>query len=73
MWRDAQAEHRFNASDEMDMDRTDICNESKSDLRASYADWPIEFGISLMALSALLSILKRHRPVLPKDERTKTT
>lgn len=53
-----KAEHRFNDLDEMDMDHTDACGESTSDLRASLADWAIEFGISLMALSGLLSILK---------------
>lgn len=63
-----EAEHRFDDSDEMDMDRTDTCSESTSDLRASLADWAIEFG--MMALSALLSILKLHHPFLPKDGRT---
>lgn len=57
-----EAEHRFDDSDEMDMDHRDACSESTSDLRASLADWAIEFGITLMALSALLSILKRHHP-----------
>ena len=60
MW----AEHRFDSGDEMDNSSTD------TDLRSSLADWAIEFGISLIALSALLSILKIHHPFLPKDGRT---
>lgn len=65
-----EAEHRFDDSDEMDMDHTDACRESTSDLRAALADWALEFGISLIALSALLSILKHDYPFLPKDGRT---
>lgn len=63
------AQQRCDDSDEMDMDHTDACSDS-SDLKASLANWAIEFGISLMALSVLLSILKRHHPFLPKDGRT---
>ena len=52
------------------MDHRDACSESDRDLGSSLADWAIEFGISLMALSALLFILKPHHPSLPKDGRT---
>lgn len=40
------------------------------DLQSSLEGWAIEFGISLIALSALLSILKIYHPSLPKDGRT---
>ncbi|XP_038554925.1 uncharacterized protein LOC119888442 [Micropterus salmoides] len=46
------------------------CSHSDGDLRSSLADWAVEFGISLIALSALLSILKICHPSLPKDGRT---
>lgn len=65
-----EAEYRFDDSDEMDMDYTDACSESTSDLGASLVDCAIEFSISLTALSAILSILKHHHPFLPKDGRT---
>ena len=45
-------------------------NQSNGDLQSSLADWAVEFGISLIALSALLSILKIFHPSLPKDGRT---
>ena len=65
-----EEEHRFDDFDEMDLDYRDACSESDRDLGSSLADWAIEFGISLMALSALLFILKPHHPSLPKDGRT---
>lgn len=37
-------------------------SQSDGDLRNSLADWAVEFGISRMALSALLSILKIYHP-----------
>ncbi|XP_037394010.1 uncharacterized protein LOC119263270 [Pygocentrus nattereri] len=43
---------------------------SHSDLRSSLSDWAVEFGVSLVALSALLSILRVHHPFLPKDGRS---
>lgn len=46
------------------------CSQRDSDLQSSLADWAIEFGISLIALSALLTILKVHHSSLPKDGRT---
>ena len=65
-----EEEHRFDDSDEMDLDHRDACSESNHDLGSSLADWAIEFGISLMGLPALLSILKPYHPSLPKDGRT---
>lgn len=54
-------------------DLTDLgeqCSEMGGDLQSSLADWAIEFGISLIALTALLSILKIYHSPLPKDGRT---
>lgn len=48
------------------MDHTESCT-GRVDLMFALADWAIEFGISLVALSALLSILKVHHSSLPKD------
>lgn len=44
--------------------------DDTGDLASRLRDWAIQFGISLIALSALLSILKVHHPSLPKDART---
>ncbi|GAA6097849.1 uncharacterized protein si:dkey-242h9.3 [Tachysurus ichikawai] len=46
------------------------CSQRESDLQSSLADWAIEFGISLIALSELLTIFKVHHSSLPKDKRT---
>lgn len=49
------------------------CNDASSvasdpkNLLGSLADWPLRFWVSLVALSALLSILRVHFPFLPKD------
>lgn len=40
------------------------------DLRSSLKGWALKYGISLIALSALLAILKVHFPMLPKDGRS---
>ena len=42
----------------------------KDDFAGCLRDWATHFGVSLIALSALLSILKPHHPSLPKDART---
>lgn len=42
----------------------------KDGLMGCLRDWATHFGVSLTALSALLSILKAHHPSLPKDART---
>lgn len=42
----------------------------ESDLRRSITDWALRFGVSLIALSALLAILRVHLPFLPKDGRS---
>lgn len=51
-----------------DDDRNDV--DDTRDLASCLRDWSTQFGISLIALSALLSILKVHHPSLPKDART---
>lgn len=45
------------------------CPKTSNRLASCLRDWSTQFGISLIALSALLSILKVH-PSLPKDART---
>lgn len=40
------------------------------DLSTALSDWAVEYGVSLVALSALLCILRVHHPFLPKDGRT---
>lgn len=42
----------------------------KDDLAGCLRDWATHFGVSLITLSALLSILKAHHPTLPKDAKT---
>ncbi|KAL7391540.1 hypothetical protein ABVT39_010736 [Epinephelus coioides] len=51
-----------------DDDRNDV--DDARDLASCLRDWSRQFGISLIALSALLFILKVHHPSLPKDART---
>ncbi|KAL0151586.1 hypothetical protein M9458_053103 [Cirrhinus mrigala] len=58
------------ASVEDQSDLGEPCSQRDSDLQSSLADWAIEFGISLIALSAPLTILKVHHSSLPKDGRT---
>lgn len=53
-----------------DEDTYDESGEVPVDLAACLKDWETHFGISLIALSALLCILKAHHPFLPKDART---
>lgn len=36
----------------------------------SLANWSVQFGVSLVALTALLSLLRLYHPELPKDART---
>ncbi|XP_047670227.1 uncharacterized protein LOC125138348 [Tachysurus fulvidraco] len=58
------------ASGEDHSDLGEPCSQRESDLQSSLEDWAIEFGISQIALSALLTILKVHHSSLPKDGRT---
>ncbi|KAA0721204.1 hypothetical protein E1301_Tti021589 [Triplophysa tibetana] len=39
-------------------------------LAESLANWAVQFGVSLVALSALLTLLRLYHPELPKDART---
>lgn len=36
----------------------------------SLANWSVQFGVSLVALTALLSLLRLYHPELPKDAQT---
>lgn len=65
---DKEVHEEAAASVEDQSDLRDPC--SQRDLQCSLVDWAIEFGISLIALSALLTILKVHHSSLPKDGRT---
>ncbi len=67
---DKEVHEKTAASVEDLPDLGEQCSEMDGDLQSSLADWAIEFGISLIALSALLSILKIYHPSLPKDGRT---
>lgn len=68
---DDEEVHEKTAASVKDLpDLGEQCSEMDGDLQSSLADWAIEFGISLIALSALLSILKIYHPSLPKDGRT---
>ncbi len=67
---DKEVHEKTAASVEDLPDLGEQCSEMDGDLQSSLADWAIEFGISLIALSALLSILKIYHPSLPKDRRT---
>ena len=40
------------------------------DLCDSLSQWAVRFGVTLVALSALLCILRKYHPTLPKDGRT---
>lgn len=42
----------------------------EGDLVSCLAGWAVSYGISLIALSALLALLRIHFPSLPKDART---
>ncbi|XP_076854932.1 uncharacterized protein LOC143509924 isoform X2 [Brachyhypopomus gauderio] len=55
---------------EIESETSEDEDSSPSDLRSSLSDWAVEFGVSLVALSALLSILRVHHPFLPKDGRS---
>lgn len=45
--------------------------ESPTDSFKGYlVNWALEYGITLVALTALLPILRFHHPTLPKDART---
>lgn len=72
-----------NTFDRVDVDIYDLPQCSSSDLseseeegvepcslKDSICSWALTFGISLVALTALLSILRFYHPDLPKDART---
>lgn len=55
-----------NTNSSYDCSNTGKTND-KSDLRSSITDWALRFGLSLIALSALLAILRVQFPFSPKD------
>lgn len=55
---------------ESDDDGSDDVGTPSPDLASQLSDWAIQFGVSLCALSALLSILRVHHTFLPKDGRS---
>lgn len=60
--------------DEVDDDVEDKVDEVECppdhSLIGSLVYWAFEFGITLVSLTTLLSILRFHHPTLPKDTRT---
>nr|XP_055061186.1 uncharacterized protein LOC129444502 isoform X1 [Misgurnus anguillicaudatus] len=56
----------------LDSDRDDSegPSEHRPDLADDLVNWALEFNITMVALSALLSILHFHHPNLPRDGRT---
>ncbi|CAL8254935.1 unnamed protein product [Arctogadus glacialis] len=78
----ADAFGSFEDFSEEDMDFDDVycdgdgtCPDSEPDvpspsLSDNIANWAVRFGISMFALTALLSILNITHPTLPKDGRT---
>ena len=65
------------SEEDMDFDDGDgtTCSDSEPDvpspsLSDNIANWAVRFGISMVALTALLSILNITHPNLPKDGRT---
>ncbi len=57
--------------EESDSDRdTDETVDQSCNLGASLHNWALTFGVSLVALTALLGLLRLYHPDLPKDART---
>lgn len=48
-------------------------NTSDNSLNSSLCDWAVNFNVSLVALTALLTILRMYHPFLPKNARTLLT
>lgn len=53
-----------------DKDTDDEAVDQSCDLGASLHNWALTFGVSLVALTALLGLLRLYHPDLPKDART---
>ncbi|KAL1279610.1 hypothetical protein QQF64_026283 [Cirrhinus molitorella] len=60
---------------EPDSESESECVDEPVSLVESLANWAVQFGVSLVALTALLSLLRLYHPDLPKDARSilKTT
>lgn len=67
---DAYESEEEAASDSEESSDDDSGRFSCDDLANSLSGWAVRFGVSLVALTALLSILKVHHPFLPKDGRS---
>lgn len=68
---DASDSDFYRDCDDFDDDDNDAGEESvKHDLADDLVDWALKYNITMVALTALLSILKVHHPNLPKDART---
>ncbi|KAL2102315.1 hypothetical protein ACEWY4_001483 [Coilia grayii] len=65
-----QEDHRqICVSDDESVDEDDGIGSYMS-LDEALSDWAVHFKVSLVALTALLAILRVHHPSLPKDART---
>ena len=56
--------------EEMVSESDDDTDEEHVSLLDSLANWAVQFSISLVALTALLTLLRVYHPELPKDART---
>ncbi len=65
-----QTMHEDGFSESASDESSDDDSPSALDLPSALSDWATRFGVSLVALTALLSILRVYHPFLPKDGRT---
>lgn len=66
---DQQSFRRDLSEEESDSDDADETDQPYN-LGESLCSWALTFGVSLVALTALLGLLRLHHPDLPKDART---
>lgn len=67
--RNTENQHVSESESESDSESEFQCVEPDS-LAESLANWAVRFGVSLVALTALLSLLRVYHSELPKDART---
>lgn len=67
---DDSVEDQGEFSDSEDECQNDDIESVQIPLTDSLCDWAVHFRVSLVALTALLAILRVHHPSLPKDART---
>jgi len=58
------------SEEESDSDQDSDETDQTPNLGDSLRNWALTFGVSLVALTALLGLLRFHFPDLPKDART---